>query len=278
MKNATPIGHAEAFFRTPVALREAELQPLLQARAHHMMRADFYDAVYDLEPKALKLDVQNGYAVIPIRGAIGMGLAEWEKQWLGMCDVDDVRELFEEAIASQSVKAIALMIDSPGGCVTGIPELASAIYAGRTAKPILAFSRSVCASAAYWLGCQAHALYAAPSAVIGSIGVYTVLYDVSQLYKEHGYKVHLIKAGANKAIGVPGIEITNDQLATIQQRVDVMMTMFSAGVTRGRGGAVTAERMDGSDWFGADAQKYGLIDEVIESVSAFTAELQKLTP
>lgn len=275
--NETAIASAvNRFASAPIAMLEREIQPMLDARSRVTMRAGFWDDLYEIEPEEKQLHVNRGIATIEVNGALGLGLAEWEKQWCGMTDVDDVSRLVGEAARRSDVTAIVLAMNSPGGSVSGITELAEKIRAARAQKPVIAWSRSICASAAYWIAAQASVVYAAPSAIIGSIGVYTVFYDISKAYDQAGYRAILVKAGANKAIGVPGIPVTDDQLKTIQERVDTMYGMFTADVVSGRGSAVDKASFDGSDWFARAAMERGLIDEIHPDFEAVMQQVAQL--
>lgn len=264
------------FAVSPVALLERELQPTLEARARIVMRADYIDEIYGLEREEPELEIINGVGVIHINGVLGMGLAEWEKKYCGMTDTDDVSKLLAQAVASNDVRAILIGANSPGGSVQGIPELAARIFQARQTKPVITWTRSVCASAMYWLASQSTAIFATTSAIVGSIGIYTVLYDSSKAYDEAGYKVHLVKAGANKGIGVPGIPVSEDQLKVIQERVDTMYGMITADIVRGRGPGVDKTSFDGADWFAAAALKRGLIDEIHDDADAVLAQIAQL--
>lgn len=264
------------FAVAPVALLERELQPMLEARARVALRADFLDEIMELEPEEPELEVINGIGIIHMNGVLGLGLAEWEKKYCGMTDVDDLSKLLAEAVASNDVRAILFGVNSPGGSVAGIPELAARIFQARQSKPVFAWTRSACASAAYWLASQSTAVYASTSAIVGSIGIYTVLYDTSKLFDASGYKVHLVKAGANKGIGVPGIPVTEDQLAIIQERVDTMYGMITADIVRGRGAGVDKTSFDGADWFAEAAMKRGLVDEIHNDADAVMNQIAQL--
>ena len=257
-----------------VAMRECEIDPTFHGLSQTMIRGDmFMDAPE--ERGAPKLEVVNGVAQIQVCGTLAMGLDECEKM-SGLCDVNDLDALLTQALADPRCRVIALLMDSPGGSIQGIYELGERIRAARAVKPVVAYSRSVCASAAYWLAAQASVIYAATTAVFGSIGIYAVLYDRSKMFEAAGVRPVLVKAGANKGAGIPGLPVTDEQAAAIQKRVDYVYGLFAAAVTAGRGGLVKAEDMDGSDWFAAEAAGRGLVDEILDSPAAVMAECQKL--
>jgi ClpP class serine protease len=83
-------------------------------------------------------------------------------------------------MADESIGAIVIQIDSPGGNVAGTPEVARKIYEARgKGKAIIAQADSLMASAAYYIGAAADEIVATPSSEVGSIGVYAVHEDAS---------------------------------------------------------------------------------------------------
>ena len=94
-----------------------------------------------------------------------------------------------QVIDDPGVGSIVLDIDSPGGDVDGIDELASEIYQARKQKPITAVSNCLCASAAYYLASQASEIIASPSSLTGSIGVYILHEDDSATLRRCGIKL-----------------------------------------------------------------------------------------
>lgn len=183
-----------------------------------------------------------------------------------------IRQAVRAAANDPNVSAIVLRIDSPGGTVAGTADLAAEVSAAARRKPVLAFVEDLAASAAYWVASQATKVYAnTATALIGSIGTYAVLYDMSGMLAKDGIKVHVVKTGAFKGAGVPGSEITAEQLAAFQTQIDKTQAEFSAAVARGRSLAAdaVAKLADGRVHLAADALAQGLID----GVKAFDAVL-----
>ena len=128
-----------------------------------------------------------------------------------------------------------LDIDSPGGDVDGVDELAAEIYAARKQKKIIAVSNCLCASAAYYLASQASEIVVSPSSLTGSIGVYTMHEDDSAMHEAMGVKLELIKFGENKAEGNNLGPLTDSARAHMQEMVDTYGNAFERAVARGRG-------------------------------------------
>ena len=87
-----------------------------------------------------------------------------------------------------SISAIVLDVDSPGGSVFGVEELATEIRAARGTKPVVAVANSMAASAAYWIASQADELVITPGGMVGSIGVLTAHEDISKAQEMAGIK------------------------------------------------------------------------------------------
>jgi signal peptide peptidase SppA len=140
-----------------------------------------------------------------------------------------------DLVADPRIGSIVLDIDSPGGGVDGVDELASEIYAARKKKPITAVSNCLCASAAYYLASQASEVVVSPSSVTGSIGVYTMHEDDSAMLDAMGIKLELIKYGENKAETNNLGPLTDSARAHLQEMVDTFGLAFEKAVARGRG-------------------------------------------
>jgi capsid assembly protease len=173
-------------------------------------------------------------AVLPMYGVVTHRGSMWAS-FFGGAAVEDITQQLRQAVNDPGVKAVVLDVDSPGGDVEGIDELASEIYQARKQKPITAVSNSLCASAAYYLASQANELLVSPSSLTGSIGVYTTHGDYSGALDNAGIKVSLIKFGENKAEGNPYEPLTDPAREHMQEMVDTFGNQFEKAVARGRG-------------------------------------------
>jgi signal peptide peptidase SppA len=213
----------------------------------------------------------SNVAVIPVMGIIGKNLSSLETM-CGGCDVNAVQGQIEEALEDDSCTSILLAFDSPGGVVTGVPELAAFIRAASNEKPIYAFTDGQCCSAAYWLASATQGIFCTQTADVGSIGVYVALVDESEAWAKEGYKLELMKAGEFKAMGHPGKPLADGERALIQAGVDKVYGMFTADVLKGRGDVATAT-MQGQTFMGQDALTANLVDEISTGIDAVIAEL-----
>lgn len=198
-------------------------------------------------------------AVVPIHGVIGKGVRDLEKS-SGVTDVGDIAKDIRKAVEAENVAGILLDIDSPGGTVTGVPELASRIAAAATLKPVVAFTDGEMNSAAYWLGSQANAVYSAPSATTGGIGVYQAFLDEAGAYQMSGRRYDVFKSGRFKAMGIPGTSLTDDQRAMLQANIDKVFGWFKTAVTAQRN--IPATAMQGQTFRADEAMANDIIDRV----------------
>jgi signal peptide peptidase SppA len=190
--------------------------------------------------------LRSDASVVHVLGIIGVisqraSMAD-EMSGPGGTSIERLTSAFRSAVRDPNVSAIVLDIDSPGGGVYGVQELAEEIRGARGGKPIVAVANSLAASAAYWLASAADEVVVTPSGEIGSIGVYSAHEDLSQLLEKEGVKVTLIHAGEFKVEGNPFEPLTKEAVAAIQGRVDDYYKAFTTAVAKGRGVSVNDVR------------------------------------
>lgn len=203
-------------------------------------------------------------AVIPVYGPISMRQNLMSAN-SGGTSVEGLAADFRAAIADPGVDAIVLEVDSPGGTVDGIPELADEIYAARGTKPILAHANTLAASAAYWLATSADQLYATKSGAVGSVGVFTVHQDESIRAENEGVKTTIISHGKYKAEGNRYEPLSDEARANLQDQVDQIGGMFTSALAKNRGTSVDTVRSSygqGRVLLAKQALEAGMIDGI----------------
>jgi signal peptide peptidase SppA len=213
-------------------------------------------------------------ALIHVDGVLDRHISQFELDCFGGCDVDDVGRAVDFAETDKGTEHVLLYINSPGGSVSGIPETADKIARLAAKKDVFVFVDTLCASAGYWLASQADQIFAGPSAQVGSVGVYLALLDESRLLEEMGVKIETIKDGKLKAAGAWWKPLSEDERAHFQASVLEIGTMFRGAVNKKRPG-VSLETMQGQCFFGASAQKVGLVDAIVPDVAAAVAEFYR---
>lgn len=201
----------------------------------------------------------EGTAVISLVGPMMKGQSKY-----GGASTVAARRAVRDASANNDVANILLMMDSPGGHVSGTQSLADDVRAARAQKPVHAHIDDLGASAAYWVASQAETISANRTARIGSIGTVAVAYDESEAFRKEGVKVHVISTGDHKGAFVPGSEVKPEHLAELKREVNALNEYFLVAVGSGR--KMTLDQVtklaDGRVHLAKEAQGLGLIDHV----------------
>jgi len=255
----------------PVLLQHREW--LIQPEALHSMAASVRAAggrdgsFQNPPPSSSLLSVDDGIGVVAIEGPILRKPGLFARMFLGATSSEDIGAALREASERPDIKAVFLDIDSPGGTVAGTPELANAVADLNARKPVYAFSSGLMASAAYWIASQARAIYATPSAQVGSIGVVQAVVDNSAALDKAGIKVEVFSVGKYKAMGAPGTPLTDDQRELISSNLAEIAGEFHAAVLS-RGRAIPTEAMEGQTFNGRQAQRFNLSSVVTDRSEA----------
>ena len=213
------------------------------------------------------LSVEDGIGVVAIEGPILRKPDLFARIFFGATSSEEIGDALREAAGRDDIKAVFLNIDSPGGTVAGTPELANAVAALDKKKPVYAFSSGLMCSAAYWVASQARAIYATPSAQVGSIGVVQAVIDNSAALDKAGIKVEVFSVGKYKAMGAPGKPLTDDQRELISSNLAEIARDFHAAVLV-KGRAIPAEAMEGQTFSGKQAQRHNLAGMVTDRAEA----------
>lgn len=203
-------------------------------------------------------------ALIGIYGVISHRM-NLMSQISGGTSIEKLTAQFRGAMADPTVKAVVFDVDSPGGSVEGVPELADEILKSRGKKKTVAVANSMAASAAYYLASAADELVVIPSGQVGSIGVFSAHEDISAMLEKEGVKISLISAGKYKTDGNPYEPLSDGARADLQQKVDAVYEMFVKAVAKGRGVSQASVREgfgQGRLVMAADALKQKMVDGV----------------
>lgn len=220
--------------------------------ASQAMGASSINGQYELTP--------DGTAVIELRGSMMKFASSFGGGGTVAC-----RRKVRAATNDPYVKNIVLLVDTPGGTVSGTEALAADIAAAAKKKPVYAHIEDLCCSAGYWVASQATRIFAENATTMGGcIGTYAVVNDWSKAYEEAGIETHLIKAGEYKGAGVPGTKVTGEQLREWQREVNELNEQFVRGVAKGRGVAISSARdwADGRVFVASEMLEKGLIDGI----------------
>ena len=218
----------------------------------------------------------TGIAVLPLYGVVTQrGNMVDDISGPGSTSTQQFTSVLRQMLADDTVGQILIDIDSPGGSVYGVSELASEIVKARAQKPVIAVANSLAASAAYWIGCSASEFYVTPGGEVGSIGVWQAHFDYSKALEEEGVKPTLISAGKFKVEGNPYVPLDKQAQAFMQSRVDDYYNAFVEAVAVGRGVSISDVRdgMGEGRVLGADA---ALAMNMVDGISTFDEVLAKM--
>ena len=205
----------------------------------------------------------NGNAVISITGPIVREEGTLTKYY-GFTSANSAQLAMQQAESDPNIRRAILHIDSPGGSVDGLAELADVIFEARQSMPIIAHVNGICASAAFHIASQAHEIRASRMNMIGSIGARMQMFDFSEMFEKEGIKTIVIDTGVHKSAGAMGTKITDEQIAHFQGIVDAFFIDFKSAIIRGRPelAANLDELADGRMFMAEDALENGLIDSI----------------
>ncbi|GMR17105.1 MAG: hypothetical protein BMS9Abin32_161 [Gammaproteobacteria bacterium] len=272
-KDGRPI-HSRACFASHMGIYAIEPTvgaAMAKAVANGTLQAADHD---EREPREDETFViRNGVAIIKITGALMKGVSKFADT-----STANIRRVLAQAMQHPEARGIMLVIESPGGSVSGTDQLALDIRAANDLKPVHTHFEDLGASAALWVGVQAGTVTANRMADVGSIGAFIVVEDLSAMAAQQGIKVHVISSGKLKGAGVPGTEISGELLEFLQERVDEVTESFINAVAEGRDLDVedVREIATGEMFNAAQAFDLGLIDGVLELEDALQVMAESL--
>lgn len=238
---------------------------IISARVAGMKASEEEIAAALVNRKNLPQPTGGSVALIPIYGVVAPRM-NLMSDMSGGTTYDALTSQLRAAVANKAVKTIVLDIDSPGGSVAGASEFAREVMQARSKKPVIAVAQYMAASAAYWIAAAATEIVASPSAMVGSIGVFTAHNDLSESLAQLGVKRTYLSAGKGKVDGNETEALSEDAAARIQALVDGAYGRFVSDVVKGRGHGMTAERVR-NEWkaliyTAAEAKALGMIDSI----------------
>jgi len=163
-----------------------------------------------------------------------------------------------------AVKAIVLRVNSPGGSASASENIAREVRLARKVKPVIISMGTYAASGGYWIAADGDRIFAEPTTITGSIGVFGLQFDVQKLANNLGLTFDVVKTGKYADAITITRPKTDDELAIFQNMVDWIYGEFIGKVAEAR----KLKKEDVQDiaqgrvWSGAEAKKLGLVDEL----------------
>lgn len=245
---------------------EQNIQSYLDKKMEFEETTEEHNSLYENE---------NGVGIIDITGVIvkRIGLPSTVLEFLGLVDLDNVDEALRAVKEDPQVHSVILNVNSPGGFISGLKSTAILVDDLSKEKEVVVYTDLINGSAAYEISSQASSIVASVDATMGSVGVYLTVEDWSKALENEGVKVHLIKSGNFKAIGLPSQQLTDEQKQYLQENVNALHQEFKETVKKKR--KIKDEDMEGQVFSGKEALAKGFIDDVSQDISEVIKLLQK---
>ena len=233
------------------------------------------DSLSEERPQTRFYQLQDGVAIIPIEGTLVQKQSGLDP-WSGMTGYNQVLRKLREARSDPAVRGILLSIDSPGGEVAKCFEAADEIFSGSArngGKPVWSYCNEMMCSAAYALGGCADRVFMPNTGVIGSVGVWTMLVNMTKALDKDGIAVSLRRAGERKARGGAYEAWDQQTLDKIDAWIDQTWRIFANIVAQARPQMTFKNVLElEGDWFtGIDALPTGLVDGIGSEADVFDA-------
>ncbi|HLC91119.1 MAG TPA: signal peptide peptidase SppA [Candidatus Nanoarchaeia archaeon] len=219
--------------------------------------------LFFLLPISLSLFSSSSFgnvALIPIEGAI----TTTSDTSFGQTSVSsaDIVQFIEDAEADQTIDAIVLEINSPGGTPVASDEIAQAVK--KAQKPVIAVIKDIGASGGYWVASATDYIFANRMSITGSIVVISSYLEFSGLLDKYDVRYERLVSGENKDIGSPFNKLNEQQRELMQGKIDTLHEFFVEEVALNRDIPLEDVRSmaTGEIFLGSEALQLGLIDEL----------------
>jgi protease-4 len=204
-------------------------------------------------------DGKDEIAIIYAQGEIMSG--EGDVNTIGE---GSMRRSFQEARKNKNVKAIVLRINSPGGSALTSDLIWREIELTKKVKPVVVSMGNYAASGGYYIACNANTIFAENNTITGSIGVFGILPNFTQLATKIGINTEQVKTHENAANYSPFVPLDEKFKAVTLEGVEHIYKTFVTHVAQGR--KMTFAQVDaiaqGRVWSGSEALKKGLVDKI----------------
>ena len=214
-----------------------------------------------------KKTYKNSVAIVYVEGAITLG--ESESSPLGasgeVASSTSLRKALDKAAEDDTIKAVVLRVDSPGGSATASEISLNATKRVKAKKPFVVSMGNVAASGGYYVACGTDTIYADESTITGSIGVVGGKLATNDLWKKVGVKWKGYQRGTNASILSSMQVFTPDQRKRMQAWMDEIYGVFKGHVTEARGDKLKKpidELAGGRVYTGRQALELGLVDRI----------------
>ena len=259
--------------KTPWAIKPDALEKIISIATRSYSDPQLVAAIKSEQSLLItESDDNSDIAVIDVFGPI-FTRADFFSDVSGAASLDSLERRLDEALYDDSIKAIILRIDSPGGEVTGTHEFANYLDEACEIKPIVAYVQGMACSAAYWIASATSHIYVDKTATLGSIGVVAAWTDDSKARTAAGLTDYeVVSSQSPKKRLDPKLD---DGRAELQKQIDGLADIFIDDVAAFRDVSrdkVLSDFGQGSTFLANEAINLGMADE-ISSLRDVIAEL-----
>lgn len=225
--------------------------------------------------KKVKLTVKDRIAVIYAQGEIKYG--EGDETYIGQ---ESIIKALRKAVKDKKVKAIVLRVNSPGGSALASDLIWRELELTRKAKPLIVSMGNYAASGGYYISCNADKIFAEPTTVTGSIGVFGMMPNIKGFADKIGINAEQVQTNKHSIPYSIFEPISDDFKKITTESIEHIYHTFLSRVAKGR--KMTIKQVDeiaqGRVWSGTQAKKNGLVDELgsLEDAIAYAAKVAKL--
>ena len=210
---------------------------------------------------SLGLNRGQRIAVLYAVGVISTGESSDDGSVVGS---DTIVQELRRIRADDSIKAVVLRIDSPGGSAIASDVIWREVMLTREAKPVIASMSDVAASGGYYIAMPAHQIVAEPATLTGSIGVVMVKFVIDGTFEKMGMNLEGVTNGKYADMYSPVRPFTPEERKKVEEQMQATYEAFVEKAAAGR--STTPERIDaiaqGRVWTGKQARELGLVDEL----------------
>ena len=207
---------------------------------------------------------ESRVAVILASGMILPGKSSEGPLGGAVMGADTIAAQFKHAREDDSIKAVILRVDSPGGAAFASEVIRRELLLTKKQMPVVVSMSDVAASGGYWIAMSANKIVAEPGTITGSIGVVSGKMNLLGLYEKLGLTKDYIITAENSTVDWPFQNFTPSQRESMQKYMREIYNNFVQGVAKGREMEVAAvdKIAQGRVWSGERARKLGLVDEL----------------
>jgi protease IV len=198
-------------------------------------------------------------AVVHANGSIA-----YRDSFMSGMDARQIAKILASLRDNSDVAAVVLRVDSPGGSGSASDLIWRQVTRLRQRKPVIVSMGGVAASGGYYISAPADVIVANPATITGSIGVFALFFDLSELYAKIGISKEIVKRGQLADLGTTFRGRTEQEMELLKKKIDKFYAGFISKVAEGR--KQSTEEIDkvgqGRVWTGRQAKENGLVDEL----------------